>query len=377
MRFNIMQFKETESTNLLAGKLASEGAPEGTVVVAERQTGGRGRLDRKWHSPEGGLWFSVVLRPCRLADAHMITMAAGISVTESLRALGVDAKIKWPNDVLIDGKKVCGMLSEAALEGGRLLFTILGIGINTNLEGFPPEIPDAVSLSTLLGRKIGNAALLANVLEQFDALRQKSAAEIAEKWTELSGTIGKRVRVKTGGNGETIEGVAERMDPDGALVVDGKRILVGDCEYLRAMDNGASDNVIKLRGHHLLCIFGFRGRGYDEKFVENMGRIVAALKEKETRIVVVEGCDDICALCPSRRGSACFLKGHKSDMEIREQDADVLARLEMAPGNEIPACDLPRMVASRIKPSDLKSICRGCNWLALGFCEEGIRKCRI
>ncbi|PKK81821.1 MAG: biotin--[acetyl-CoA-carboxylase] ligase [Thermoplasmata archaeon HGW-Thermoplasmata-2] len=408
--YTIMRFKETESTNLLARKLASEGAPEGTVVAAERQTGGRGRLGRKWHSPNGGLWFSVILRSeIAPKSIHKFTMSAGIAVAESLRELGADAKIKWPNDVLIGGKKVCGMLSETAVEGGRILFVILGIGINSNVDSFPPEISDAVSLSTLLGRKIDNDALLADILKRFADLRNKPDEFVARRWTELSGTIGRRVRIKAGGNCEIIEGIAERIDEDGVLVVDGKRILAGDCEHLRTVEGMTEfesgkgepkienreprieranhesrfsipesrypNASIKLRGHHLLCIFGFRGKGYDEKFAENMGRIVAALKcNPNTRILVVEGCDDICAFCPSRKGSACFLKGRESDMEIREQDAEVLARLETAAGSEIRAGDLPRIVASQIKPSDLKTICRGCDWLTLGFCEEGIRK---
>lgn len=140
---------EVDSTNNLAKELARKGASEGTLVVADKQTSGKGRLGRNWESPAGtGIWMSLILRPNILPQyASELTLVAGLGVCEAIKkSTGLEAKIKWPNDVVVNGKKVCGILTEMSAEMDRINYVVVGIGINANMEAFPEELPHATSL---------------------------------------------------------------------------------------------------------------------------------------------------------------------------------------------------------------------------------------
>lgn len=217
----------TSSTQEEARLLAEEGAPEGTLVIAEEQTGGRGRQGKKWYSPaRKGIWMSLLLRPERpLSFAPQLTLLTAVAVCRAIRKVtGVDAGIKWPNDLLVQGKKICGILIESVGEDERIKYCIAGIGIDVNveLEELPPELHAvATSLKIESGQTQSRAALISAVMNELEQLyqlyEQEGFAPIGHLWEALSVTLGKRVTVKTP-RGET-EGTAEALDGSGALVV--------------------------------------------------------------------------------------------------------------------------------------------------------------
>ncbi|MCZ7356206.1 MAG: biotin--[acetyl-CoA-carboxylase] ligase [Candidatus Methanoperedens sp.] len=240
---NIQYFKETESTNIIARGIAKS-VEEGTVVIAESQTGGRGRLGRKWISPEGGIWLSIILKPrIQPLYASRITLLAGVSVAKAIRALGLPAKIKWPNDVLINGKKVCGILTEIEAEIDLIDYCVVGIGIDANIdtETFPEEARDSsTSLKRELGHEINRVEFVQRLLEEFEALYQRfqkdDFSSILEEWRNMSATIGEWVKIST--QTKTIYGEAIGVDNEGALILEtgeGKleKIVAGNCEHLR------------------------------------------------------------------------------------------------------------------------------------------------
>lgn len=232
---------EVGSTNDWAKELAELGAPEGTVAIAETQTAGRGRLSRKWHSPKGGLWFSILLKPkLKPMETVKLVFLAGSAVAETLRDLyALKVETKWPNDVLVDGRKVCGILSEMKTVGEKVAYAIIGVGVNANFDAdrmFPAELREtATSLETLLGRKVVLEELFRTLLEKMDNLYElflKSGFnQILEKWKGFASFLSCEVEVLTGS--EKMEGLAVDVDGDGALVLklkDGslKRVFVGD-----------------------------------------------------------------------------------------------------------------------------------------------------
>lgn len=231
------------STNEVAKKLAAEGCPEGTLVAAEEQTAGRGRLGRRWVSPPGGLWFSLVLRPgLALTDLGLLTVAAAVALRRAVQAAaGVQAEIKWPNDLLVNGRKIAGILAEASGELGCAVQVILGVGVNINqrTEDFSEELRErATSLRAVLGRPAPRLPVLRAFLSSFEELyagigRNRCETVLAEAAAH-SATLGRRVRVTAGGR--VFEGLALRLDPDGALVLgndEGEaRILTGEVERL-------------------------------------------------------------------------------------------------------------------------------------------------
>lgn len=163
----IVCLEEIDSTNNEVRRLGDAGAGEGTVVVADRQTGGKGRRGREWFSPAGtGVWMSVLLRPeLRPDQVSGITLMAALSVCRAIReSTGLSAQIKWPNDLVIDGKKVCGILTEAAMNGNELRYVVLGIGINVNQTEFPEELPHAYSLALAAGRELDRDRIVACLL---------------------------------------------------------------------------------------------------------------------------------------------------------------------------------------------------------------------
>ena len=229
-----IEYHETvDSTNAIAVERAREGVDEGYVVLADKQEGGRGRRRREWASPSGGVWTSVVLRPeFAPREASLVTLAASVAVARAVEATGVDATIKWPNDVLVDGDKICGILVEMQADAERIAHAVVGIGLNANAA---PDVPDAspTSLAEHVG-EVDRATVTADVLAELEDAYE-TGASIVDEWRERASTVGKKVRVET--PNETIEGVAEGIDETGALRVstdDGERVITaGDCIHLR------------------------------------------------------------------------------------------------------------------------------------------------
>jgi len=234
----IHHFREISSTMDAARELAKRGAREGTIVIAEAQTRGRGRLSREWLSPEGGIYFTLILRP-RISPAYAprINLMAGIAVAVTIKELyGLKAELKWPNDVLIEGKKVCGILAEMDAETDVLNFVNVGIGINVNTS-IPRFEKTATSLKDALGREISRKEFLSALVVEIERwLPLLMKADLLEEWRRLSATLGEEVRVMS--LGEEVIGQAIDIDATGALILKGKdgslrTVLVGDCIHLR------------------------------------------------------------------------------------------------------------------------------------------------
>ena len=222
---DIRVFEETTSTNDVMEKLARDGVKEGVVVFAESQTKGRGRLGRKWLSPtRQGLWLSVLLRPeLRPQETTQLTVASATALRRAIKTVtGLTADIKWPNDVLLGGKKVVGILTEMSAEVDRVRHVILGIGVDVNQEDFPPELRKlATSLKVETGVAISRAELATEILREldfdYDRIGGGKFAQVADEWEASCATIGKNVSVQMGTR--LIRGYAEALDDDGALLV--------------------------------------------------------------------------------------------------------------------------------------------------------------
>lgn len=215
-------FPSVTSTMDVARALAVGGAPEGSVVLAEEQRQGRGRLGRAWLSPPGGnLTLSIILRPT-LRELSRLTMVASLAVVQAIRQVATqEAAIKWPNDVLISGRKICGLLVDSQLQGEAVEWAVVGIGLNVNMEpAFFPEIADsATSLYRELGRPVERLpvliALLASMEDYYVALRL--GKPIQREWARRLETVGKSVVAREGNR--VVEGVAEAVDDEGHLLV--------------------------------------------------------------------------------------------------------------------------------------------------------------
>lgn len=236
--FDIEHHETLPSTNARARDLADEGA-EDVVVLAETQTGGRGRLDRDWSSPAGGVWCSICFRPTvPPTEAPIFTLAAAVAVTRACREAGADAEIKWPNDVLVDGHKIAGILTEMEGEADRVSWIVMGIGVNANVDvtDLPTEA-DATSLRDTVG-DVDRRLFTQRLLEELHALRNNLDA-VLPAWREAAATLGREVRVET--PRETVTGTAVDVQYPGTLVVetDNGRVEVttGDCEHLRPMQS--------------------------------------------------------------------------------------------------------------------------------------------
>ena len=224
---DIRVFEETTSTNDVIEKLARDGVKEGVVVFAESQTKGRGRLGRKWMSPpHKGLWFSVLLRPdLRPQEATQLTVASATALRRAIKTVaGLSAEIKWPNDLLLGGKKVAGILTEMSAEVDRVRHLILGLGVDVNqaADEFPAELRNiATSLKIEAGEGISRAELAVEILREldFDYARIGSGkfSRVADEWEAGCVTIGKNVSVQMGTR--LVRGCAESLDDDGALLV--------------------------------------------------------------------------------------------------------------------------------------------------------------
>jgi BirA family biotin operon repressor/biotin-[acetyl-CoA-carboxylase] ligase len=237
-------YEELGSTSDRAKELADQGADHGTVVVAEAQTAGRGRRGRTWVSPpRRNLYFSVVLRSdLPPARAPELTLVASIALCDALRHAGVDAGIKWPNDLLASGKKIGGILTELAAEPDRVHWVVLGAGINVNAraEDFPDELRgEATSVLLERGqpapRALFAAACFTALEEWTDRHAEEGFAPMREAWRERSVTLGREVLVKA--DGREIAGTAEDIDESGALLVRTRagveRVLAGDVTLVR------------------------------------------------------------------------------------------------------------------------------------------------
>jgi BirA family biotin operon repressor/biotin-[acetyl-CoA-carboxylase] ligase len=239
----IVRLGTVDSTQSVAFALAERGAADRTVVVADQQLAGRGRRGRTWSAPAGtSLLASIIVRP-RLPQALLATLSltAAVATAEALRRVTrVDARLKWPNDVLVAGRKIAGILLESRVGGGTatsgaaqadpVVVTIIGIGINLGQREFPPDLADgATSVALETGRAPGREAVLAALLEEFDRWRDRLEGEgfgpVREAWRRLSDTLGRRVTV------DAVTGVAADLDVDGALLIDVggsvKRVLAG------------------------------------------------------------------------------------------------------------------------------------------------------
>lgn len=231
---SIHYFSEVSSTMDIARNMARKGCPHFTVVIAGRQNKGRGRLNRIWISSEGGLYFTLVLRPeIPAVLASRITFLASVVLVQILRKLyDIDAKVKWPNDILVGGKKLCGMLSEMEAEADMVSFINIGIGVNVNND---PSLEEsgATSLKILKGKEFLRKELLSVFLDKLEMqLNTESLDNIIPQWKLYTMTLNQPVKIVT--TSDTHEGIAVDIDENGSLILklkDGtlQKILCGDC----------------------------------------------------------------------------------------------------------------------------------------------------
>ncbi len=231
-------YQEVKSTNEVARSIARS-CDDGTVVLAEMQTEGRGRMARAWASPPGGIWMSLILKPkIALAHAYKVNMAVSVALSKAIAGLyGLKTSIKWPNDLLINDRKVCGILMEISAEIDMLEHAIVGIGINANVDvkAFPNEW-NATSISMELGSEISRADLIQRVLAEIeDAYYKIDSQEIYHEWCDRSATLGRRVRINSAAG--DFDGEAVSLSEDGALLIKASgnllRVVAGDCIHLR------------------------------------------------------------------------------------------------------------------------------------------------
>ncbi|MFD1515002.1 biotin--[acetyl-CoA-carboxylase] ligase [Halomarina rubra] len=236
--FTVESHARLDSTNRRGRDLAEEGAAD-VVVLANEQTSGRGRLDRTWEAPPGGVYLSIVVRPdVPMRDAPLFTLAAAVATARAAREQGADAHIKWPNDVVVprDGTsydKLSGILTEMQGEADRVEWVLPGIG--TNAEASTADLPEGATSIRAETGAVDRRAFVQRLLEEFDALRE-NLDSVVPAWRELALTLGQRVRVETP-DGDVV-GEAIDVERPGTLVVrrdDGEEVRVnaGDCEHLR------------------------------------------------------------------------------------------------------------------------------------------------
>ncbi|WP_047152596.1 biotin--[acetyl-CoA-carboxylase] ligase [Aneurinibacillus tyrosinisolvens] len=216
-----------DSTQNKCQELAKAGAPEGTLVVADQQLGGKGRLGRVWHSPAGkNIYMSLLLRPVlELQKCPQLTLLTAVAIVETVRDVcGIQADIKWPNDILLDGKKICGILTELNAESDRINWLIIGMGINVNaeLDDFAADVQKiATSLRIVNGAPLRRVSLIQGILRRLEHLYEQYVREgfepIKELWEAHAITIGKRVTIRTLQG--SLAGFAEGIDDAGVLLV--------------------------------------------------------------------------------------------------------------------------------------------------------------
>ncbi len=242
----VASFDSVSSTIDVAGALAAGGAEEGTVVVAESQTGGRGRLGRPWSSPAGtGIWCSILLRPAiPPRDAPILTLMTAVAVASTLQKdYRIDARIKWPNDVIVDDRKMCGVLTELVAEQDAVKYVIVSFGLNVNQtrSDFPADLADiATSMRIITGKKQDRPEVFRNVLRELDSryagFMNDGGRDILARWRELTCTLGRMVSVRL--RDELVQGIARDLADDGSLLVEGadgslRQISYGDVTIVR------------------------------------------------------------------------------------------------------------------------------------------------
>jgi BirA family biotin operon repressor/biotin-[acetyl-CoA-carboxylase] ligase len=237
---HIYAFQKVDSTNIIAKFLAGTEIKEGAIVIARSQVKGKGRLGKKWESPLGGIWLSIVLHPkMSPRQASLITLGAGVAVTKAVRKLGVDARIKWPNDILIGDKKIAGILTEANSKSSTLDYIIVGIGIDSNLDSssISKEIK-ATTLKDELKREVNENNLIVNLLEEFEKIyeyfKNKEFEEILYRWRILSQTIGSYVVIRQP-FGRVLKGYVVGINNTGSLILE--------------LDNGELKKIISGESH--------------------------------------------------------------------------------------------------------------------------------
>ena len=217
--------RETDSTNLWIKRLAKEGASEGTLALAEFQSAGRGRLGRSWEVPEGtSVMMSILLRPkFEPQYAPTLTLVMGMAVAKAVKNLGFDVSIKWPNDVVVSHKKICGILTEMGVRDGKIDYAVIGVGINVNIKKFPEEMADkATSLYLESGKEFDRSQIPGLVMEAFEEYYEKFAATcdlsgLKEEYESILANYNQPVRVLAK---EPYEGVARGITDGGELLVE-------------------------------------------------------------------------------------------------------------------------------------------------------------
>lgn len=238
----LLVFENLDSTNSTAKDLARAGAAEGTVVVAQSQSQGRGRCNRIWQSPKGGVYLSIILRPeVPVERASLLPFIAALAVAKTIDLYGVRSTIKWPNDVRVNSKKIAGVLLESEITGNTIHYVVVGLGINLHLDvkQLSPEIQShSTSLAAELGHGVDYHEFLGVLFQQFDDIyrffREQTSKKLIEEWKKHSDTLGKTILIQT--SEETIQGTAFDIDESGFLLVRTehgtvKKILSGDCLY--------------------------------------------------------------------------------------------------------------------------------------------------
>jgi len=235
----IYYFPELKSTNIMAKEKALhrvEGIDEGTLIITERQSAGKGRLGREWFSPVGGIWLSIILYP-QLSPSYIsrITLMTAVAVVKAIKiCTQIESQIKWPNDILINEKKVCGILTEMSAELDIINWVVVGIGINVNIDhqDFPEDIQkNTISLKEILGKKVLRVKLVQTFLQEFEkyyeSLKRREFSSILKEWKLYSHTLGKKIRVDMGER--IITGEATDINEEGALILkkgDGKLVEI-------------------------------------------------------------------------------------------------------------------------------------------------------
>ena len=239
----VYYFEEIDSTQNFAQNIAADKKENGTIIIAEKQTSGRGRLDRKWTSPKGGIWFSLIIHPkFDVSSSTLIPILSAVALSKSIKSvLGIETEVKWPNDITMNGKKVAGVLVDASFQTNSIDYLILGIGINYDIDAKKLEkrltkTPNFYGIDSLRGKenKTPPKTLLKEFLLQFEKnlfqLDKGEKSKIIKEWTKRAAGIGKKITINTS-NGK-ISGISQGIDNDGALKIktrnEIKKIYVGD-----------------------------------------------------------------------------------------------------------------------------------------------------
>lgn len=241
-RYNVIRLEQVDSTNNYGKTIARDGAVDRTVVVAERQTAGRGRLGRKFESDGSGLYMSIILRPhLDMAQVNKLTLVAAVAVRKALfMSCGLEGFIKWPNDIVADGKKICGILTEMSAVNTTVNFVVVGIGININDDSFPEELSDkAASVKMMTGKQCDKDEIMYSVLREFEGYynsfeKNGDLSAMMDEYSRFLINKGEKVRIVNGD--DSFEGVCMGVDSGGELLV--KRQLADNTEEIVTVISG-------------------------------------------------------------------------------------------------------------------------------------------